>query len=280
MPHPMLIRDQPYVPDKPRNDVAPPPSFLISDFMLGLDLGALVDPSAASVIRRTFITDDVQGPDGQVRQVLRRTPRGALIRRFDVLALKRYPLGTPYTAIVDHIRGQVRRFPKIPLVVDASGVGRPIVDMFRDLLLPLEAITITGGNSWSHPKFGEWHVSKVELVGAVRAALETEKIKISPGVEHRDILKEELTNFKITISKSENEIYSAREGLHDDLVLSIALPIWLTWAMDQSQPYIVGSHKVDMKSPRNPLRITANVAGLFAGRQPELTATAAPKPEE
>ncbi len=52
MPHPMLIRDQPYVPDRPR-DLSPPPSFVLSDFMIGLDLGALVDPSAASVIDQT-----------------------------------------------------------------------------------------------------------------------------------------------------------------------------------------------------------------------------------
>ena len=40
-------------------------------------------------------------------------------------------------------------------------------------------------------------------------------------------MKQELLNFRVKITANANETFNAREGTHDDLVLAVALPIWL-----------------------------------------------------
>jgi hypothetical protein len=53
------------------------------------------------------------------------------------------------------------------------------------------------------------------------------KIKIAKEIKHADTLVNELLNFKVKISASGHDSYEAwREGVHDDLVLSVALACW------------------------------------------------------
>lgn len=42
-----------------------------------------------------------------------------------------------------------------------------------------------------------------------------------------DILQKEMLDFRVKISDSSNDLYSVREGQHDDLVLSLALALWM-----------------------------------------------------
>jgi hypothetical protein len=41
-----------------------------------------------------------------------------------------------------------------------------------------------------------------------------------------EVLREELRNFRVHVSKSANEIYEAREGSKDDIVLSLAVALF------------------------------------------------------
>jgi hypothetical protein len=200
----------------------------MADFWIGLDLGQLTDPTAASVVRRSLAI----GANGWPV----RNTAGFPFYRFDVLAIKRYQLGTPYISIVSHITDQLRR-PEISsrqprLVIDATGVGNPVVEMFRSALktrpeIEAHAITITAGRSWSKTARYDWHVAKLELVAAIREALESERLKVPPKIEHAATLRRELSDFRVKISPAANEIFSAREGAHDDLVLATALPVWV-----------------------------------------------------
>jgi hypothetical protein len=200
----------------------------MADVWIGLDLGQLTDFSAAAVLRRTLAIDPVTG-----RVERRRT--GHPHFRFDAMAIRRYPLGTPYVSIVAHIVDQLQRpelAPRPRLVVDSTGVGIAVMEMFRDALRPLPAVechalTITSGRSWSCTGRHAWNVSKIELVAAAREALEARRLKVPPGLDHADTLKRELLDFRVKITTSANETFSAREGQHDDIVLCVALPIWL-----------------------------------------------------
>lgn len=70
-----------------------------------------------------------------------------------LLALKhlhRFPLGTPYPEIVKHVAELLNQPPlkgRSTLLVDATGVGRPVVDMLEQAKLEPLAITITGGSA-------------------------------------------------------------------------------------------------------------------------------------
>lgn len=199
------------------------------DTLIGLDLGQLVDFTAAAVIRRSLAID----PRGGLPE---RDHRGRPCYRFDVAALKRYPLGTSYTSVVAHVVEQLRR-PEMGrrprLVIDGTGVGVAVVEMFRRALRPYadriecHAITITSGRAWSVVGPNTYHVAKIEIVGAIREALESGRLKLPKGLPDGDLLKRELQDFKVKITDSANETFNAREGAHDDIVLATALPIWL-----------------------------------------------------
>ncbi len=113
--------------------------------LIGLDLGQSIDYSAASVLKRVFTFP------GLARG--RPAEPGQERLHHEVVALLRWKLGTAYDEIVQNVVEMVGRVQKhrdcdnLILVVDHSGVGRPVVDLLRRHRLPLRAITITGGTS-------------------------------------------------------------------------------------------------------------------------------------
>ena len=60
--------------------------------------------------------------------------------------LERLPLGTPYPGIVAHIGRLLGRLPAAELVIDFTGVGRPVFDMFRFSGITPTGVLILGSN--------------------------------------------------------------------------------------------------------------------------------------
>ena len=97
--------------------------------------------------------------------------------------------------------------PAPRLVVDATGVGRAVVDMFLDELrgvFTVHPLTITAGDSvrvdaWC-PGVRAYWVPKTELVSSVQASLGTERLKIARGLKEGDTLKRELLDFKVKLT--------------------------------------------------------------------------------
>lgn len=116
------------------------------------------------------------------------------------------------------------------LVIDATGVGQPLVDMFREAGLTKEeavAVLIHGGSQVTWPR-GAVGAPKRDLVSAVQRVLAEGRLHISTSLAHTDTLVKELENFKVTINPTTaHDSYSAwREADHDDLVLAVALACW------------------------------------------------------
>jgi hypothetical protein len=151
------------------------------------------------------------------------------VRRYGCRALKRWPLGTSYTIIVDEVAALVVRLPLAnpALVVDATGVGRPVVDMFREAsvaarLLP---VTITGGQNET------WHdgvsrVAKTVLISTLLVVLQQRRLQVCQAIPEVRTLIRELQNYRLKITAAMNETFNAREGEHDDLILALALAAW------------------------------------------------------
>jgi hypothetical protein len=171
-------------------------------FFVGLDLGQASDYTALSVI---------ESKEGQ----------------YQVRHLQRYKLGTPYPAVVADVVKVMATLPDSILVVDNTGVGRPVVDLFRQAQLRLVAVTITGGDTAAFDG-GAWRVPKRDLVGALAVKFQTGTLKIAEALPEAKTLVDELLNFKVKINlKTAHDSYEAwREGVHDDLVLSVALALW------------------------------------------------------
>jgi len=206
------------------------------DYFIGVDLGKVSDYTALAVLERR------EAPGGR--------------HRYDVRTLQRGELGIPYPRVVEAVGRLVsdpvfrprRHYPASAagperlewappptLVVDATGVGSAVVDMFAQarLAATLTPLTITSGGQarggrWPSTNHPAWWVPKIELVGTTQALLQTGRLKIAPGLELADVLKRELMNFEIRVTQAAHESFGAwRDGVHDDLVLAVAMAAWL-----------------------------------------------------
>jgi hypothetical protein len=184
------------------------------NYYIGLDLGQRQDFTALAVVEQHFEETNGQQPRYQARH------------------LQRYELGTSYPTIVASVGELLKKEPlskaNPSLVIDATGVGQPVVDMFVQAELPCEiiAVTITGG---FEPKRdgNSFNVPKRDLVSAIQVALQTDRLKIAPALPEAGTLVKELENFQVKITENAHDTYGAwREGTHDDLVLAVALPLW------------------------------------------------------
>jgi len=115
-----------------------------------------------------------------------------------------------------------------PLVVDGTGCGRPVVDLFHQVPgLVVHPVLITGGDTLSRDEFGYWHVPKRDLVGVVQVLLESERLKFAAALPEARTLTAELLNFQAKITTAANDTYGAwRQGTHDDTVLGLAIALW------------------------------------------------------
>ena len=98
----------------------------------------------------------------------------------------RWELRTP--RIVERVV-EVTRSPELAghshLAVDATGVGRPVLDMLRDcppgcILMP---VIVTGGERETH-EAGYYRVPKRDLIIGLQVLLQREALQIAAGLTH------------------------------------------------------------------------------------------------
>ena len=195
-------------------------------FYVGLDLGQSNDYTALAVVEKIE-------PERE---------RGAGDPDLHLRHLERYPLRTPYPDMVSRVAALVRD-PQLTLtrqdwsgrdvlgepelLVDATGVGRPVVDLFKERGLSYKAITITGGNKVTSTG-GGYGVPKRDLIGALEVPFHAGRLKVAAGLRLWETLRKELQTFrrKVSITTGMDTYEHWRESDHDDLVLAAALACW------------------------------------------------------
>jgi hypothetical protein len=207
----------------------------MSKFIIGLDLGQAQDYTALSVIEYLppTSTQDVEAPS--YMKYLVPESFTTLPSQYHCRHLARYELGTRYPDIVDKV-AQMLRTPQLQgatLIVDATGVGRPVVDMFVEAGMDPVAITITGGDTVTRD--GDYYrVPKRDLVASVQVLLQNHRLKFAADMPLAPTLIQEMINFKVKITDSANDTYGTwREGVHDDLILAVMLVCW--WIQEQER---------------------------------------------
>lgn len=196
----------------------------MNKYTVGLDLGQAQDYTALCVLER--IEDARQVPDRTDKHRERmKTEYGP--HKYECKHLERLPLGTLYPAIVERIK-ELLETPELngqsSLVIDATGVGRPVCDMFRAAGLAYSGVTITGGDSINRDG-PLTRVPKRILVSTLQVLLQSERLKVAPN-QLRETLVTEMLNFRVTITEAANDTYGGRSGAHDDIVLAVALAAW------------------------------------------------------
>jgi hypothetical protein len=183
-------------------------------YVLGLDLGQSRDPTALAVVRR--LGDFGLWGEGEASEV------------YQVGHLERLPLGTSYPRVVSHVKFVLSKLPRgTELVVDFTGVGRPVFDMFLDVggIDPI-GVVITGGNTESSADARIFSVPKINLISWVQALLHQERLKIQRELPESGALVRELSEFRVDFTASGHMTFNARSGSHDDLLLALCIACW------------------------------------------------------
>jgi len=144
---------------------------------------------------------------------------------FRVVNAHRPALGTSYPVIGAQVKAILEDLPNADLIVDATGVGRGVVDILRGIGLHPHAVTITAGEG-SHRHGSHSSVSKIELISTLIATSQQDRLRIAPGIALRDVLVEEIAAFSPRRTATGAISYEGANGTHDDLVLALAIGVW------------------------------------------------------
>ena len=180
---------------------------------VGLDLGQKRDFSALAVVERVDARLAWMGPA---------PPLG-------VRYLERMELGTPYPAVVARVC-EILQDPQMlgqsHLVVDATGVGAPVLDLLRAARVRanITGVTITGGDR-AHSSGDHWHVPKRELMTGLESLLECGELRIAGKLREAGRLVKEFESMQVE-ARVNGRWKMGSEGEHDDLVLALSLACW------------------------------------------------------
>ncbi len=199
----------------------------MADYIYSVDLGKIGDYHAHVL---TEIRTLVREREAQVRQgILDNGREDILYPEVHVRYLGRNQ--DSYPEVVKTVKERMQD-PMIinncDLVVDATGVGMPVIDyMVAEGLDPI-GIWITSGAQVGDQSYG-YTVPKGDLIASLQTALSLHSIQFSKYLDPKCVkqIKHEFSMFTEKRTKKGHETFnSLRESDHDDLVLSLAINIW------------------------------------------------------
>jgi len=192
-----------------------------ASYFVGWDLGQSEDPGAVTVVERAVFAGERDPATWQRR----------LTTRLALRHVERMPLGMPYPAMVEMVGAVVKHKElkgRCQLAMDATGVGRPVVDMVRAErwdcgLLP---VTITAGET-ENSSGGYWRVPKRDLIVGLQVIIQRGELHIASGLKDGEALIKEMSEMRVKVRESGHEQFGVwGQGRHDDLVLSLSLAVW------------------------------------------------------
>ncbi len=205
-------------------------------YSLGVDLGQVSDPTAISILDERLEKREIQTPEDLV---IRGPGKNIFFRTYQLRHLERPVLGTSYPDIRRGVKELITNpilAGQTDLIVDATGVGRPVIDEMReDGLNPIPVVITFGlaGRDIVQDEFGYFRVPKIEIMSSLQVLFGSKRLQypphlISPTQEDLvPVFLQEMERFKMKRTKAGNMTYEAwRETDRDDIVLSIAIQCW------------------------------------------------------
>jgi hypothetical protein len=191
------------------------------EYFLGLDLGQRRDRTAIAILERAEHVIAERDPV---------TWAPARVTTRDFRYRQRLPLHTPYTTVADHVTligSKLAKQGDCTVVVDATGLGMPVVDLLRSANAPWRLMPVTiGYGAGEQYTDGIWRVPKRDLVAGLQLAFEHRDFRIASRLREAEPLMEELTSMRATIRSSGATRYESPGEAHDDLAIAVALAWW------------------------------------------------------
>jgi len=234
-------------------------SNFLSDFYVGIDLGQAKDYTALAIVEkvRGIIQTNNWGRSENIDWPEKEW-------RYNTVHLERFALGTPYPKMVRGVAARVGAMPKdrmrmidgtaprIILVVDATGVGRPVVDLLREAEIgdDIVAVTIHGGNAVTKDEGnqGYYNVPKRDIVSVLQVLMQQERLKVAGALPEAKTLTKELQNYEYKLTETAHDTYNARgDSEHDDLVLALGVAVWYArrdedWGISEEVLEMIARH--------------------------------------
>lgn len=213
---------------------------------IGIDLGQQQDFSAVAVVevgeRATARSYTLNGRSFSVPE-----------STYRVQEMQRLDLGTSYVEVAAHVadlvgklwdwergmreRGEIAPYnPQISwdIWADATGVGRPVMDMLREALRSspktdrahLHPTVFTYGDRFNRGAYeGDGNVlGKAYLVSRLQVLFQEKRLKLPPKHQVAAAMARELKDYEIRVDENANDKYGAfKVGTHDDLVTALGL---------------------------------------------------------
>jgi hypothetical protein len=190
-------------------------------YTIGLDLGQSRDSTAIAVVRK--VEEPGHKPVFQVGNVFR------------------LPLGTTYPEIVSYVSNFILGSPrfrgKSELVIDFTGVGRPVFDMFRVQGLSPIGVCFTAGNGPGANQGNIYSVPKGHLVSGLQSVLYGQ-LKIRASLADVPALIKEIEAFRVEFSETGHMRFNARSGAHDDMIMALAIAVWRARGSDSHNSWM------------------------------------------
>jgi hypothetical protein len=218
--------------------------------VMGVDVGKEVDPTAICVIEKC---DGVIDHGSDLERHTNQTAALGLQKkaeRWRVVHMERIPLKTKYGEVIRRIAGllatpQLQADPDEnrsagELVIDAGGAGG-VAEMFIDNGLKPISVIIRGGLDTNWKGRNRFTVAKEELIGLLDARLNHDRypLTFSTQLTEAEAFKAEIADFRRNVSGAGRMQYEARQGRHDDMILSVGLAVW--WlSRPKQQPTVFG----------------------------------------
>ena len=210
-------------------------------WVLGIDLGQSTDSTAIAALEHiTGVFDSGSAIDRHCGLTSHLQKFGQLMH---VRHLQRLPLGMAYPAQVQAVKSLIMAHPALhdaALVLDATGVGTAVADIFRASGLQHERVIVTGSATEVIRTKGTWHVGKTVLISGVDALLNTATLRFAAALTEAGNMRTELLDFRRHLGNAGRATYQARTGKHDDLVLAVSIAAW--WASRKSIPPRMGRY--------------------------------------
>jgi hypothetical protein len=204
-------------------------------FFIGVELGQVSEVTALAVLESQVFpvlrTEEIyserwvdympvyMGPDG--KEVRQHPPVNFALRH-----LERIPAGVSYPGIVRKVEALHGKLKEPRVLLDATGVGKAAVELFRRTGIYANVFTLTAGDQMAQDG-SEYRIPKRDVISTTQVLLQTGRLKIARCLPEAPLLARELLNFRFRVtSKGSEDALDWREGPHDDLVLALAISAW------------------------------------------------------
>jgi hypothetical protein len=190
-----------------------------------------------------------------------------IIHHYDIVLMEKYQ-SISYPQMADRacaIMHSARLVNNADLLIDATGVGEPVVDIFREKGLFPVPILFTGGEDAREVRAGmgeifqgapgklaplrvlkEIRVPKKQLVDAGVVLMQQGRVHVARGLKWADDFKQQLMRFKGKINDKTGRVkYEAEnEAAHDDWVACYLMGAW--WVLNKKDSRAEEERAIDV----------------------------------